>query len=88
MILCCNFYKLKTECEAWGPTGKTSLLPLDVSQEYFRGCFRPSSWPDMGTDIQEESIIYKRSLATRKKKKIPPFHFNTKTWEESPHFGH
>lgn len=46
---------------------KTSIKALDVSQEYLRGCFRSSSWPDGDMDLQEESIIWKRSLAIRQK---------------------
>lgn len=58
------------------PQVKTSLKTLEVFQEYLRGWFRPSGWPDRDVDLYhlEEEFGHH--------KKPSPFLFNTKTWEE------
>lgn len=63
---------------------KNSLKTSDISQESFRGCFRPSSEPDGEMELQEESP----GFGYQTKKNFHPFHFNHKRQEESPLLVH
>lgn len=69
LIRCCPpvFTSSRQTVKLGNPQVKNNLKALEVSPEYFRGCFRPSSQPDGEMELQEESIVWKRSLAIRQK---------------------
>lgn len=69
LIRCCApvFTSSRQTVKLGDPQVKNNLKALEVSPEYFRGCFRPSSQPDGEMELQEESIVWKRSLAIRQK---------------------